>query len=217
MSATHYVYHIKLPGMGLDEGYIGVTNRLNERFEEHSKSRYNPYLRRVFDKHGENLQMAILDCFDNREDAHWLEYTLRPSRQVGWNIAVGGKTPPEWKGRKHSEDTLKKMSSKAKGRVITEERRKAISAKLSGRKISEEAKARMVFKSGKDHSNAKPVNVYSFETKELVASNVVLNSWCKANGVQQSALSQTTRYDPTKPLRNGNRRQSKGLYAEYVA
>lgn len=212
----HYVYHIKTPGMSLDEGYIGVTNRPLERFEEHKKSRYNPYLHRVMQKHKDQIIFQILSVFDDRHEAHWLEYTLRPFRHIGWNIAVGGETPPRWAGRTHTEATKKKMSDLAKGRVISFEQREKISKKLSGVKYSEDRIARMNHVSGTKHHNAKPCNIYDHETDKLLAENVTVNGWAKENGFQQSSLSLTAKADRSKPSNKKNRHHTKGVYARYI-
>ena len=212
----HYVYHIKLSGMSLDEGYVGVTNRPIERLEEHKKSKYNPYLRRAMHKHKDKILFVVLDIFDNRHDAHWLEYTLRPSRNIGWNIAVGGLTPPRWAGRTHTEDTKIKMSELAKGRVISEEQRKKISAKLSGVKFSEDRRLAMRHNVGVKHHNTKPVNIYDNITGNLIAENVSVHNWAKENGVQQIALSLTAKSDRTKPSSRNTRHHTKGVYARFV-
>lgn len=212
----HYVYHLKIEGMGLDEGYVGVTNRPLLRFEEHKKSRYNPYLRRALQKHKDFVVYTILDVFDNRHEAHWLEYTLRPQRNIGWNIAVGGETPPRWAGRNHTEATKKKMSQLAKGRVISQEQREKISKKLSGVKFTDERRASLNPVSGVTHHNAKPCNIYCNKTNTLVAENVTLHGFAKANGLQQSALSLTAKADRSKPSSRDNRHHTKGVYARFV-
>ncbi len=212
----HYVYHIKLDGMGLDQGYVGVTNRPLKRFEEHQKSRYNPYLRRALQKHKDNVQFVVIGVFDSREEAHWLEFTLRPFKNIGWNIAVGGLTPPRWAGKRHTEETKSKMSAIAKGRVISQEQRKKISEKLSGVKFSEERKLTMNQVSGVKHHNARPCNIYDHVTDKLIASNVTMNGWAKDNGVTQSALSLTTKSDRSKPSSRDNRHHTKGVYARFV-
>lgn len=212
----HYVYHIKLPGMGLDEGYVGVTDRPSLRFLEHKKSKLNPHLTRALRKYADEIVYVILDSFDSRSDAHWLEFTLRPFRNIGWNIAVGGLTPPKWSGKRHSEDTKMKMSEKAKGRIITEQQRVVISQKLSGVKFSKERVARMKPPKGLAHHKAKACNIYDHSTDEVVAYNVTVNGWAKENGVQQSALSLTARADRSKPSSRNNRLHTKGVYAGFV-
>lgn len=212
----HYVYHLKLKGMGLDEGYVGVTNRPQLRLDEHKKSSYNPYLTRALKKYKNEIEYVILDVFEQRKDAHWLEYTLRPNKNIGWNIAIGGITPPRWAGKNHTEQTKKKMSDAAKGRVISEEQRKKISDKLTGVKYSEERLSRMNHTTGIKHHNAKPCNIFDNKTGELLASNVTMNSWAKMNGVQQSALSLTAQADRSKPSSRNNRHQAKGVYARFI-
>lgn len=216
MPNMHYVYHIKIDGMGVDQGYVGVTNRPQQRFDEHKKSRLNPYLKRAIKKYGNRVKFVILDSFPSRDDAHWLEYTLRPKKNIGWNIAVGGKTPPTWKGRNHSESTKQVMSKSAKGRVISPEQRKAISEKLKGIKFTPERLKTVNPNYGIDHHNSKPCNIYEYGTDRLVASNVAVTAWAKDNGVQQSALSLTAKADRSKPSSRSNRLHTKGYYARYL-
>lgn len=202
--------------MSLDQGYVGVTNRPLDRFEEHKKSRYNPYLMRALKRHKENIQFVILDIFTSREEAHWLEYTLRPNKNIGWNIAVGGSTPPAWKGRSHTDTTRQKMSAAAKGKVISKEQRTAISKKLSGVKLSPDRLAKLRHNNGADHHGTKLCNIYEYGTDKLIAENVSVNQWANQNGVAQSALSLTAKVDLSKPFGAKNRRQTKGVYAKYV-
>ena len=47
------------------------------------------------------------------------------------------------KGRKHSEETKRKMSISRKGRIFSEETRRKISEAKKGKKLSEEMKRKM--------------------------------------------------------------------------
>ena len=109
-----FLYHIKRPEMGLDEGYIGITTNTTRRFEEHLREKRmgrNRHLLNALRKY-DDIEFVILeegedDYIRNRE------YELRPNPDMGWNHAVGGSHNGgcTWKGKKrpeHSEAMKKK-------------------------------------------------------------------------------------------------------------
>lgn len=92
-----------------------------------------------FTKYGESefewsvLEMAEPGCLADSEQAYIDEY--KPFYNICLFVYSG-------LGRKHSEETLKKMSDAQKGRVVTEEHRKRLSEARKGKPVSEESLAK---------------------------------------------------------------------------
>jgi predicted GIY-YIG superfamily endonuclease len=142
------------------QGYVGITNNLKRRLIEH---------RRHKDKilHSRNTEVVLQG---EKEYCKKVEKILRPKKNIGLNIMSGGGMPPDvtgikrsdetkllmslnnvgFKGRKHSEETKKKMreSHKGFGKTHTEETKRKLSeiAKrrktnpMTGRKHSEKTR-----------------------------------------------------------------------------
>jgi hypothetical protein len=123
------------------QGYIGVTNNLESRFRDHKYRSQNPHLKAAFNKY---IDIVIDAVFVGDYDfCYIIEEQYRPNTEIGWNINQGGYKPPDvtgirrsaetrrlisennvgFRGRKHSEETKRKMSEKhkGKGRPHTEE------------------------------------------------------------------------------------------------
>jgi len=91
------IYHLryKEDHNNIDKGYIGLTNNPSRRKAEHwgalvLNSHKNYKLQQAFNDRSEDIEFVIYKEFDCRDDAKLLEETLRPVKNVGWNIAVGG-------------------------------------------------------------------------------------------------------------------------------
>ena len=109
------------------QGYIGVTTKTaEERFEQHCNNAFWPSIPRtklynVIRKYGaENLIVETLVVSD-KEYAYDLEYKLRPNRNIGWNLAIGGSVPQSLKGKKHSEASKEKMRKAKLGKKQSQE------------------------------------------------------------------------------------------------
>lgn len=114
MKIDYYVYHIGLKGMSVDEGYVGVSKDPYKRFNQHAKSKM--YVGKAIRKYGSRVKMTILKQ-TSLKYALFTESQLRPSDNIGWNLAAGGGMPPNHKGRvsprrgeKLPEATRMKMS-----------------------------------------------------------------------------------------------------------
>lgn len=154
-----YVYHIKLEGMGLDEGYVGISIDPQRRWKEHHSSRYDYPLQRAIKKYKDKILYIILGVFESEDQARWQEYTLRPFPQIGWNILRGGMKCPSSNG--HSQETRDKIALANSKRVVTEETKK---------KQSDYAKNRA------KPTYIRPVNIFCYETRKIVFSNVLLSA-----------------------------------------
>jgi len=207
MSNLYYVYHVKLPGMGLDEGYIGITNNPQRRWGAHgTKNNTNALFKNKLKKHSEKIIRVILDVFETRHEALWLEKTLRPLPAIGWNLQAGGGPSSDM-----SNETKAKISTSLKGRnvsVMTEAGKRAWQEKMVGRKASIETKKKLSdCRIGRDNPAARPVNIYSYPDNSLVSSDVLMADFCKANSLHKGHLCDTAK---------GNLRQHKGFYARYI-
>tara|TARA_R110002167_G_C12411579_1_gene627979 strand:+ start:50 stop:640 length:591 start_codon:yes stop_codon:yes gene_type:complete len=120
------IYHIKTDGMGIDEGYIGVSIDVNQRIYNHFRlmkkgSHYNPILNRAFLKYDLSVSIVASGTVD---EMYNLEEKLRPEKYIGWNIAIGGCNPPSNKGIKMSQNQKDKISKANKGKTNSEEHKK---------------------------------------------------------------------------------------------
>lgn len=110
-----YLYHIKRPGMGTDEGYIGITTNTTRRFDQHIREKRmsrNLHLYNALRKY-DDIEFVILE--EGEDDyIRQREYELRPEPNMGWNHAVGGSHNGGnvWKGKKRPEHS---EAMKAKG------------------------------------------------------------------------------------------------------
>lgn len=215
----YYVYHIHFDGMTLDEGYVGISRNPKERWRKHRKKNAKSIVSGKIRKYPDKIRYTILAQFDTEDEARWLEYCLRPQKNIGWNIAIGGAKCPMDGIRNHTEETRKKMSKSHKGAKLSKEHCEAISKANKGRKLSDRHKKKMLGKNvGHKSGKAKPVNLYDFYTDELVAEDVVIREWCRENGFinAHTGLYASLRADHTKPSSKTNVRHSKGIYARYV-
>ena len=96
------------------QGYVGVSKNVGRRTTEHMRdlstnTHTNPHLKYAFKKYGWDL--FIVDIFFCGEEkyCYTLENSLRPHKNIGWNITIGGHRGPGWiSGRKRSAESIKK-------------------------------------------------------------------------------------------------------------
>jgi hypothetical protein len=106
------------------------------------------YLEKDVKKYGkENFKKEILFIFDTESEMNSKEKELVTEdfvkRNDNYNRAIGGEGGAIFKGRKHSEETKRKLSEKAKKRVVTEETRRKISEANKKRIVSLETKQKL--------------------------------------------------------------------------
>lgn len=89
------MYHICLPEDKYDfsKGYIGISNKPRKRWA--SGYAGSPHLQSAIKKY-DVIKYVFL--FGTEKECMHKERILRPTRNVGWNIAVGGGKPPSPKG-----------------------------------------------------------------------------------------------------------------------
>lgn len=116
-SVVYWIAHKDHTDM-FSQGYIGVSKNHKKRWYNHSWKRENVHFNNAINKYGwNNLQKKIVLI---AEDDYCLdiEAKLRPTKNIGWNIAIGGGKPPSPLGKKFgpmSEETKAKVSASKKG------------------------------------------------------------------------------------------------------
>ena len=88
-----YLYHIKLPGMSLHEGYIGISKCYETRWKQHEHAAHNlmsPYVvhQNMRRYKGEYIKEVIAE--GTVQEVLDQEYALRPNWMMAWNMAQGG-------------------------------------------------------------------------------------------------------------------------------
>lgn len=108
----------------------------------------NLHLQRAYNIDGENsfvydlVEKCKKDDLIKKEEYYIKEYNACDDN-FGYNMNEKADIPPNWKGRKHSEETKKKMSKSQKGRIVTDYMKKVDSDTHKGKKISEENKKQL--------------------------------------------------------------------------
>jgi len=133
--------------------YVGIGRTKKRAFDMRGRSSWH---KSIVNIHG--IQIEIIDEVPTWEIAQWWEKRwIKTLKNIGYNIAnmtPGGDGGPTWTGRKHSEETKKRMSISAKGnkanlgKIFSEEHKKKLSLsqignkKSLGRKDSDETRAK---------------------------------------------------------------------------
>jgi predicted GIY-YIG superfamily endonuclease len=122
-----YVYwiHLKDQWDPTEDGYIGVSRDPEQRFKQHRKTT-NPLLAEGMKNPDVVMDIMFVGSY---ECAMMRERCFRPRPNMGWNINIGGKVPPNQKGKPKSEHTKQLMSENNVGMI--------------GKKHSEETKEKM--------------------------------------------------------------------------
>jgi hypothetical protein len=147
---SYAVYHICLnPGRGilLNEGYVGITKNSELRFAQHGwkRKKSNAHLKNALAKYKDQVKFVVLAENLDYEAACLLEEMLRPTVNIGWNIAKGGSIPPNPKGKVRSEEYCKNIAKAKLGNknpmfgkkvIFSEDHKAKISKALKGKKSS---------------------------------------------------------------------------------
>ena len=134
-----YVYHIRKDGQALQDGYIGVTNRPESREKEHFSriANHKHSNAKLQENCNEDYKFHILICAEESY-CYEFEQKLRPKKNIGLNIAPGGRTSPvcfeSAEQRKSRIDKSHKTIIERYGNFfhLTEERRYEIWNKETG-------------------------------------------------------------------------------------
>jgi predicted GIY-YIG superfamily endonuclease len=88
---TVYWYHLKEHSNPHSDGYVGITNNLERRHNEHIRNSNN-LTTHFYNALGKYKELVTRDTLHicSKEDALALEYYYRPDTNIGWNVATGG-------------------------------------------------------------------------------------------------------------------------------
>ena len=89
MEYTVYWYKLPHHTNPYIEGYIGITNNMQRRNNEHLRNTKFSHFTNAL-KLYDNIIYEILNENINIDEASDIEYLYRPSTNIGWNSAIGG-------------------------------------------------------------------------------------------------------------------------------
>lgn len=172
-----------------DKIYVGSSKDIEGRWRKHLSDlrrgiHTNLHLQSAWEKYEEEsfLLEIVLECLEEQllqEEQFLIEETHCYDRRIGYNKSLFAGSP--MKGRKHSDESIKKMRQSKIGeknsfykRSHTEETKKKISDSKKGIPLGEETKKKIIeassFKSGEKNINAKLTReqvLYILEQKEI--------------------------------------------------
>ncbi len=162
------------------DGYVGVSRKFKHRVNQHIVRGTNYYVKKQFEEHFDETVFSIIYNGDE-STCYQLEYELRPTKNIGWNFAVGGSRVAFY--------TQGKRTSSLKGRKQTPEHIENVKKSKIGIKFSDKARENMSkSKLGKPAKNRKRVYhkgvEYSSATELARTLNVTISRvsyWAKNN------------------------------------
>lgn len=92
-TSLYWIHHKDHTDM-FSQGYIGVSKNTEARWVRHSKYSDNPHLKAAIKKYGWNNLIKEVVLLGEEKYCYDLEAKIRPTKQIGWNIAEGGAKPP---------------------------------------------------------------------------------------------------------------------------
>ncbi len=99
MQKKYYLYwiHRKCHTDITTEGYLGITNNFRKRMDKHrslTKQNYQSHLCRALRKYTDIVMEYI--CVGDIDYIMDLEFRLRPTQNIGWNMVAGGDSPSSY-------------------------------------------------------------------------------------------------------------------------
>lgn len=172
------------------DGYVGFTSftpqkRWNEHISDAKKGSAYP-IHKAIRKYGSYGLTFKVICIGSADYCLALEKKLRPSRGLGWNIAIGGEAPGL--GKTLTDEHKHAVSIAQKGRVRTSQERINVGLASMGRvpssdsrkKMSDAAKARGFSEDHKRNISAAKKGIPSTNGAWLHPSAIV-EKWIVAN------------------------------------
>lgn len=192
--------------------YVGQSINIKDRFSKHkyaAKKNLSYPLYNAIKKYGkENFEFVLIEEIENvsgldLRELYWINYYKSTDRNYGYNIRTDCRTN---KGKKHSDDTKRKISKASKkmwenpeirdylskcrkGRKCSEKERINISKRMLGHSVSEKTKKKISEKA--IIRNANPLfkekcsdiqkKVWSLPENKKIRSDAAKVRWADAN------------------------------------
>lgn len=131
MTAVYWIAHKDHTDI-FSQGYIGVSNNVEKRWDYHKKKGENNHIRNAINKYGwDNLVKKVV-LIGEEDYCLEIENKLRPADKIGWNLVCGGGKPPSALGKKfiRSPEWIEKLRlanlgrpSWNKGKKLTDEQK----------------------------------------------------------------------------------------------
>ena len=118
MTSVYWIAHKDHTDM-FSQGYVGVSNNVDYRWNSHKSLRTNVHLKNAINKYGwDNLVKKVV-LIGEEDYCLEIENKLRPADKIGWNLVCGGGKPPSALGKKFikSAETRQKISSALMGKT----------------------------------------------------------------------------------------------------
>jgi predicted GIY-YIG superfamily endonuclease len=220
-----YVYWIHLESYTdhTQEGYIGISKQPVQRYKTHLKYKhaFSKGVRAAIEKYGINqIKHSLLFEFSTLIEARKKELELRPSINIGWNLAKGGGVTPDVTGRVHSNETRQKISNsnittkaetgyipnvfKGKTDRHSDEMKKHLGSFHKGKIISDAHKKAITEKlSGGKHPVAKSIRLYHVDNPTNILEFDCIKTAADKTGINYSNLRSMFRLNKIEPNRKG--------------
>jgi len=133
MTCVYWIHHPEHTDI-FSEGYVGITENMQYRMWRHKKCKTNAHLTNSIKKHG--WEQLVKDVILESDTVYCLdiEKKLRPQKNIGWNIAIGGGKPNGWEiETKLPEWVRKKISDGKTGKAFSDEHKENLSKAKSGK------------------------------------------------------------------------------------
>lgn len=142
------------------EGYIGITEDFAQRMRKHKNKITNAHLMNAINKYGwDNLIKKVL-LIASVDYCLEIEKKLRPNKDIGWNIAIGGGKPVGWeKGQKLPNWIKEKISKGKTGKIFSDEHKSNLS------------KAKIGVIGSKCNNFKGPIKATNIKTKKIIILN----------------------------------------------
>lgn len=131
MSTSIYWIHHKDHTDMFSQGYVGVSKNIEARWFRHSRYSDNQHLKSAIKKYGWDNLIKEVVLIGEETYCYELETKIRPTKQIGWNIAEGGAKPPvtQYRGDDYVSPLkgISRPTPWATGRIKTAEERKKLS------------------------------------------------------------------------------------------
>lgn len=220
----HYVYRItnKVTNMHYygkrssqnkpvkDLGVLYFSSSKDKNFIKDQKENSNDY------------KYKIIKIFNCPIKALNLEIKLHNIFNVGinpnfYNIVKQTSNKFDSTGSKLTEKHKEKISKSMLGKVHTEESKLNMSKAQKGRIITDEHKEKIrKSNTANPKGNLRFANIYNYENNELIASNVILESWAKNNNYNAGHLRATALTRLYGSSGKTKRFKHKNVYAIYI-